>query len=168
LQPILNRPDLAEGELTPKKVEAYIAKYAVKGAEDFGISGRRLDSDRARRQGATDHVVRMIDTAAQLATEIAALAGLTRWTHMLGFRGHFASKSRRFSVTLGCLRQARADYRQRQDLDRRPQVRELDGQAEDDDTTLLVGEWRFVGVGYTTSGDAAYAREWREAMGRAR
>jgi hypothetical protein len=172
----LNRLDLVEGELTPRKVAAYIAKYVVKGAEDFGISGRRLNGEQARRQGATDHVVRMIDSAAQLAAQVGALAGLTRWTHMLGFRGHFASKSRRFSVTLGCLRQARADYRQRQDRDRRQQVRELDGdQAEDDDTTLLVGEWRFVGVGYTTSGDAAlaaasaaYAREWRQAMGRAR
>jgi hypothetical protein len=173
LQPILNRPDLAEGELTPRKVAAYIAKYAVKGAEDFGISGRRLDGDQARRQGATDHVVRMIDTAIRLSGEVDTLASLTRWTHMLGFRGHFASKSRRFSVTLGCLRRARADYRRRQDVDQRRQVRELDhDQTEEDDTTLLVGEWRFVGVGYTTSGDAAlaaasaaYAREWREAMG---
>jgi hypothetical protein len=174
LQPILNRPDLAEGELTPRKVAAYIAKYAVKGAEDFGISGRRLDGDQARRQGATDHVVRLIDTATRLATQVNTLAGLTRWTHMLGFRGHFSTKSRRFSVTLGCLRQARADYRRRQDVAQRRQVRELDhDQSEEDDTTLVVGEWRFVGVGYTTGGDAAlaaasaaYAREWREAMGR--
>jgi hypothetical protein len=172
VQPILNRPDLAEGELTPRKVAAYIAKYAIKGAEDFGISGRRLDGDQARRQGATDHVVHMIDTATQLATEVDTLAGLTRWTHMLGFRGHFSTKSRRFSVTLGCLRQARADYRRRQDFDGRRQVRELDDDHADHDTTVLIGEWRFTGIGYTTSGDAslaassaAYAREWREAMG---
>jgi hypothetical protein len=91
---------------------------------------------------------------------------------MLGFRGHFASKSRRFSVTLGCLRQARADYRRRQDLDQRRQVRELDHDQADEDSTLLVGQWHFAGIGYTTSGDAAlaaasaaYAREWREATG---
>ena len=30
---------------------------------------------------------------------------------MLGFRGHFSTKSRRYSTTLGALRQARADYR---------------------------------------------------------
>jgi hypothetical protein len=53
-------------------------------------------------------------------------------------------------------------------------VRELDHDHGDDDTTLLVGEWRFAGVGYSTDGDAAlaastaaYAREWRQAMGRA-
>jgi hypothetical protein len=40
---------------------------------------------------------------------------------------------------------------------------------DDEDTTLLVGEWRLAGVGYTTNGDAAltaasaaYAREWRQ------
>ena len=32
---------------------------------------------------------------------------LGHWSHMLGFRGHFASKSRRYSVTLGGLRRAR-------------------------------------------------------------
>lgn len=139
LQPILNRPDLAEGELSPRKVAAYVAKYAIKGADDFGISGRRLDGDQARRQGATDHVVRMIDTAMQLATEVDCLAGLVRWTHMLGFRGHFSTKSRRFSVTLGCLRQARGDYRRRHDLDQR-QVRELDHDRAEDGSTLLIGE----------------------------
>jgi hypothetical protein len=36
---------------------------------------------------------------------------LWAWAHMLGFRGHFSSKSRRYSTTLGELRQARADYR---------------------------------------------------------
>ena len=32
---------------------------------------------------------------------------LGRWAHTLGFRGHFATKSRRYSVTLGALRRAR-------------------------------------------------------------
>ncbi|SEB55045.1 hypothetical protein SAMN05428945_0368 [Streptomyces sp. 2224.1] len=34
---------------------------------------------------------------------------------MLGFRGHFSSRSRRYSTTLGALRQARADYRAAQE-----------------------------------------------------
>jgi len=32
---------------------------------------------------------------------------------MLGYRGHFATKSRRYSTTLKALRAARADYRRR-------------------------------------------------------
>jgi hypothetical protein len=30
-----------------------------------------------------------------------------KWVHMLGFRGHFASKSHRYAITLGALRRAR-------------------------------------------------------------
>ncbi|CAM5726845.1 Replication initiation protein OS=Streptomyces antimycoticus OX=68175 GN=SSPO_052450 PE=4 SV=1 [Streptomyces antimycoticus] len=40
---------------------------------------------------------------------------LLQWLHMLGFRGHFSTKSRRYSTTLGALRQARADYRAAQE-----------------------------------------------------
>ena len=174
IQPIRNRLDLAEGQLTPEKVAAYIAKYTIKGAEDFGVGNRPLDGPEARRRGLPEHVVRMIDTADQLAA-VQGFERLARWTHMLGFRGHFATKSRRFSITLGSIRRARADYRRRQDLERRGLVRELGDDQGDEDTTLLVGEWRFVGIGYTTNGDAAlaaasasYAREWREVMGRTR
>jgi hypothetical protein len=77
--------------------------------------------------------------------------------------GHFASKSRRYSTTLGAIRGERRAYRQRQAAE---QVREL----LDDDTTLVVSHWEFVGVGYLTTGDAALAlsaaaraREQRQA-----
>lgn len=33
---------------------------------------------------------------------------------MLGFRGHFSTKSRRYSTTLGALRTARAEWRRAQ------------------------------------------------------
>ena len=33
------------------------------------------------------------------------------WAHMLGYGGHFLTKSRRYSVTFGQLRAARADHR---------------------------------------------------------
>jgi hypothetical protein len=92
-----------------------------------------------------------------------AYEGLRRWLHMLGFRGHFASKSRRYSTTLGAIRRERRTYRQRQAAE---QVREL----LDEDTTLVVSHWEFAGVGYLTTGDtalalsaAARARERRQA-----
>ena len=84
---------------------------------------------------------------------------------MLGFRGHFASKSRSYSTTLGAIRSERRTYRQRQAAE---QAREL---ADDEqDTTLVVASWEFAGVGYLTDGDtalalsaAARARERRQA-----
>lgn len=35
---------------------------------------------------------------------------LRQWAHMLGYRGHFSSKSRRYSITLNELCQARAEH----------------------------------------------------------
>ena len=79
---------------------------------------------------------------------------------MLGFRGHLATKSRRYSVTLGRLRQARRDYTRRRHLPRPstgPVVEVGDGQVDEEETTLVVGSWRFAGMGWLTSGDAALA-----------
>ena len=78
--------------------------------------------------------------------------------------GHFASKSRRYSTTLGTIRRERRTYRQRQATEH---AREL---APDEQDTTLVARWEFVGLGYLTSGDtalalsaAARARERRQA-----
>ncbi|MFE9838129.1 replication initiator [Streptomyces sp. NPDC005551] len=51
------------------------------------------------------HVRQMIRTCWELGKlpEFAELK-LWKWAHMLGFRGHFSTKSRRYSTTLGALR----------------------------------------------------------------
>jgi hypothetical protein len=79
--------------------------------------------------------------------------------------GHFASKSRRYSTTLGAIRGERRAYRQRQAAEH---LRELP--ADEQDTTLVVARWEFTGLGYLTTGDttlarsaAARAREQRQA-----
>ena len=101
-----------EGTLSAERVAAYIAKYATKACEDFGIPTGITGPAAARSLGVAEHPVRIIATAAQLAHRadthgVQAYDGLGRWLHMLGFRGHFATKSRRYSVTLGGLRSAR-------------------------------------------------------------
>jgi hypothetical protein len=110
----------------------------------------------------SSHVDRLVQVAWQLGDH-PVYQGLCRWVHMLGFRGHFASKSRRYSTTLGAIRGERRTYRQRQATE---QAREL----SDEDTTLVVAHWEFAGVGYLTTGDtalalsaAARAREQRQA-----
>ncbi|PZS29083.1 MAG: hypothetical protein DLM61_13510 [Pseudonocardiales bacterium] len=111
-----------------------------------------------------DHVDRLVRLAWQLG-EHSAYDGLRQWVHMLGFRGHFASKSRRYSTTLGALRGERRAYRQRQAAEH---ARELG--FDEQDTTLVVARWEFAGLGYLTTGDtalalsaAARARERRQA-----
>jgi hypothetical protein len=96
--------------------------------------------------------------------------------HMLGFRGHFASKSRRYSVTLGALRRAR---RRAQALiaASRSDGRSLDLAAleadllahDDSETTLVVGHWQYVSSGWANEGQrvlavaaAARAREYAQ------
>jgi hypothetical protein len=152
------------GELTAQHAARYIAKYATKSADDFGLGDRRFSCETLPHLDTTDHVNRLVRTAWQLG-EHPAYDGLRRWVHMIGFRGHFASKSRSYSTTLGSIRKERRAYRQRQAAD---QAREL---ADDEqDTTLVVASWEFAGVGYLTAGDtalalsaAARARERRQA-----
>ena len=152
------------GELTPEHAARYIAKYATKSAEDFGLGDRRISPKALPLLNVTDHVDRLVRLAWQLG-EHPTYDGLRRWVHMLGFRGHFASKSRRYSTTLGAIRGERRAYRQRQAAEH---IRELP--PDEQDTMLVVARWEFAGLGYLTTGDttlarsaAAKARERRQA-----
>ncbi|WP_275677660.1 replication initiator [Streptomyces sp. MUM 136J] len=104
-------------ELTERAVAAYIAKYATKGAETAtGTLDRpiRFLAELAHAR-ITDHARRLIRTAWALGArpELAHLR-LRAWSHTLCFRGHFSTKSRRYSTTLGALRDARAAWRRAQ------------------------------------------------------
>ncbi|WP_440580700.1 replication initiator [Streptomyces sp. PT19] len=119
-------------ELTERAVAAYIAKYATKGAETAtGTLDRpiRFLAELAQAR-ITDHARRMIRTAWTLGArpELADLRLRAR-AHMLGFRGHFSTKSRRYSTTLGALRDARAEWRRAQTASAIPQ---------DGETTLVL------------------------------
>ena len=138
-------------ELTPEHAARYIAKYATKSAEDFGIGDRRISPETLPLLEVSDHVDRLVRLAWQLG-EHPAYDGLRRWVHMLGFRGHFTSKSRRYSTTLGAIRGERRAYRQRQAAEHN---REL--APDEEDTTLVVARWEFAGLGYLTTGDATLA-----------
>jgi hypothetical protein len=158
-QPVNSGP---AGELTPEHAARYIAKYATKSADDFGLGQRRITPETLPLLDVSDHIDQLVRVAWQLG-EHHAYDGLRRWVHMLGFRGHFASKSRRYSTTLGALRNERRTYRQRQTTE---QIRELLDEA----TTLVVSRWEFAGQGYLTNGDTALAlsaavraREQRQA-----
>jgi hypothetical protein len=98
---------------------------------------------------------------AALSSARSPYAGWSRYVDILGFRGHFATKSHRYSTTLGRLRQVRRDYTRRHHrTDSGPTDRpaEVDqDQVHDDDTTLVIGSWRYAGMGWLTAGDAALA-----------
>jgi hypothetical protein len=148
------RPVTAHGDVTDTKVAAYVAKYAIKAAECTGTLDRRLTpTDRLAELPVRDHARRHIAACLRLG-RLPQLSGLrlAAWAHMLGFRGHFSTKSRTYSVTLGSLRADRAAHQRwyavaigaQPDLDR--------------DTTLVVTEWHYAGRGDPPGADIPLPR----------
>jgi hypothetical protein len=68
---------------------------------------------------------------------------------MLGFRGHFSTKTRRYSTTLGALRTARAEWRRLQAAIARGDETPAPATADGDETTLVLAHWVFAGTGLT-------------------
>ncbi len=92
-------------------------------------------------------------------------ARLRRWAHMLGFGGHFSTKSRAYSTTLGAIRAARRPRPHTgdpADADRAATPTALDPAdlraTDDTETTLVVGNWQYAGSGWLTNGDAHLAQ----------
>ncbi|WP_405796530.1 replication initiator protein RepSA [Streptomyces longwoodensis] len=142
------RPVKAFGDgsdLTEQAVASYVAKYATKAAENTGTLDRRIgELAELDRHGVPDHTRRLI-TACRDLDALYPDRRLWAWAHMLGFRGHFSSKSRRYSTTLGVLRQARADFRAEQE--RAALGIDVDDQAPD--TVFVLADWQYGGHGHT-------------------
>ncbi|MFI6944307.1 replication initiator protein RepSA [Streptomyces sp. NPDC050418] len=138
---------LAEDDLTEETVAAYVAKYATKAAETTGTVDRRIGEVREldRLPDLPDHTRRLIEACWELNANYPDRL-LAHWSHMLGFRGHFSTKSRRYSTTLGALRQVRADFRARQDRKARGYTEDLDDQ---EGSTLVLAHWTYAGHGHT-------------------
>lgn len=148
-RPIVRRDGL-DGSLSDRAVAAYIAKYATKATEDLEPTGTRRE-----------HIKRIKVTVRELASTVDAegpYAQLHRWDGMLGFRGHFSTKSRRYSVTLGSLRGARRTWRLKHLLAKTKPTEEISL-----DEVLVIGSWSYAGMGWLTEGDKALAREAADA-----
>lgn len=172
------------GEITDVTVIGYMAKYATKSTEAVGGVARCLLCRSCKGTGlagachtcngtgtTTDldhlpvpaHARRLIIAAwnlAQVPAQDRALAdywALRRAAHMLGYRGHVTTKSRRYSTTFRERRQARQHWR-------RAQLRARD-YARDPDSEIRISNLQYVGVGWHTSADAQLAIT---AAGRAR
>jgi hypothetical protein len=104
------------GELTDTAVASYLAKYATKTTEAVGTLSVRISDGNLTTYGSPhSHQGRLIAAAWRLGNHPHAdFQALRRWAHMLGYRGHFSTKSRRYSTTLRALRSARADWKRRQ------------------------------------------------------
>jgi len=151
-------------------VAGYIAKYATKATESFGsgLDRRLTDDDLDHLDKLPAHVGALVRACWELGgrPELEGLR-LRAWAHMLGFGGHWSTKSRRYSITFGVLRRARVAFaKRRRARDDVP----LDawGRPEDDQAVIVVASWAYVASGYQTEGErwlalsaAARAREQR-------
>ncbi len=133
------------GPLTDTKVAAYVAKYATKAAECTGTIDRRLTpADRLADLPISEHTRRLIAECLRLGKlpELGSLC-LAAWAHMLGFRGHFSTKSRAYSTTFSALRAERIQHQ-----------REHAGEdslwpTPQSDNTLVIAHWQFAKRGHS-------------------
>jgi len=126
------------------KVAGYVAKYATKAAECTGTLDRRITTaDRLDDLPVRDHARRHIAECLRLGKlpQLKELR-LAAWAHMLGFCGHFSTKSRAYSITLGALRADRATHQREYAIAAglQPDV--------DSDTTLVLTDWHYAGRGH--------------------
>ncbi|MCZ7433249.1 replication initiator [Streptomyces sp. WMMC1477] len=175
-----------DAELSDQAVAAYVAKYATKSADASGTLDRALHCRPCQGRGATllphgaplpcttcdgtgqtrpvprlavaRHVRQMIRTCWELGRlpEFADLK-LWKWAHMLGFRGHFSTKSRSYSTTLSALRAARRTWRNEQSHAHAGLPK------HDPATTLVVGQWDYLGSGYSPGAALLAAHVWHRS-----
>jgi hypothetical protein len=154
VRPLTVARGLPGAEVTEQHVAGYLAKYATKATEPAGHLSERLSELTVRLYSdPTTHTGRLVAAAWTLGRHDAgeSWSRLRPWAHMLGFGGHFATKSRAYSTTFGALRAARSTA-----------VRGANAAtgaepAEDTDTVLVVGSWTYAGTGWRNSADAALA-----------
>jgi hypothetical protein len=149
-----------DGDITDSMVAGYLAKYATKSTEATGHQSRRLTDETIDLHADPDgsHTERLVDACWTLG-QPRDWRGLRRWAHMLGFGGHFLTKSRRYSVTFRLLRDRRIIWR-------RTETGHL-AAHHTDDTTAVLGWLDYAGTGWHTTGDALLANT-SAALARAR
>ena len=156
--------------LDGQAVANYIAKYATKTLTAPGLPSQRLRCDGDLGHLRCTRPLPADDHHRLAARQHPARSRCRAWAHMLGYGGHFLTKSRRYSVTFGQLRKARTDHRRAA----RPPGSDRDawGRALDETTVLVLPTiWTYGGPGLNpttpiaelAAASAARAREHYQA-----
>ena len=143
-----------------RRAAAYLAKYSTKSTEDHGVLDHRLRAGIPDGLELSGHLRNLVESAWRLGDEAEGRElHLRAWAHTAGYRGHCLTKSRRFSTTFAALRENRQEWRVAEKRDAAQQTTHID---VDEDIVGIVSEWTFVGMGYTTAGDAWLAESIAE------
>lgn len=147
IRPVHVRADTA---ITDGQVAAYLAKYATKSTEQAGHLSTRLDAGTIDAYAdPSTHAGRLIAACWRLGFT-PTYTRLRRWAHMLGYGGHFSTKSRRYSITLKAIRAARTIWR-------RSHGQHHTTEHVDDPDYTITYALDFDGSGWHTTGDALLA-----------
>lgn len=184
-----SRTDDPDAAITGEQVAAYLAKYSTKDTSLAVPDGEHVH--RIKQACAQVHEGAILRAEQRRAGEDVSVPVdaegrdhyvlIGKWAKELGYRGHYSSKSRCYSVTYRTLRRRRARFQQAmQEETERAQragkpvdleaVEEaLLSQEEESETSVVIGAWEFVGVGWTNQGEveiataaAARAREYAQ------
>lgn len=121
-------------------VAAYIAKYATKSTDAVGALDHRIRrGTEIERLRINPHLRRLVETCWELGGDSRYRhLRLRAWAHTLGYRGHWTTKSRRYSTTFTALRSARSEHA-----------------AEPAQRTneVQLREWQYAGRGYPLPAD---------------
>jgi hypothetical protein len=155
-------------ELPATRVAGYVAKYATKATEGYGAAldapiRERADLDRLDGQ-VPAHVAALVRAAWALGGRpYLAHLRLRQGAHLLGYRGHFLTKSRRYATSFRALRAARRAWVARRSHG--PGVRlDRDGRLLPPEGSVLLAAWEYQGRGYSTAADAWLGRLHRPAV----
>ena len=141
---------VSDAENGRRRAAAYLAKYATKGSDEHGILDHRLRGHVPWDSRLPEHLRLLVATAWELGDRPGLEdRRLHLWAHTCGFRGHFLTKSRRYSTTFEALRTERQEWR----LTER---RQREGTTVTEEIELI--EWTYEGSGYRTVGDVYLAR----------
>jgi hypothetical protein len=145
-----------DGRISEARLAGYIAKYATKRTGKTKAADRPIRSEyEIDYLGLSTHHRRLVETV----WELSGLAqyeelNLRKWAHMLGFRGHFLTKSQRYSTTFGAIRGERHQFQIAYTL------HEL-GHDGDLDQVLVINDWRLDSIGHRNDAE----KELAEAIG---
>ena len=141
---VIRVKDPETGISKPRWVGGFATEQDAKAAECTGTLDRRISpADPLAVLPIRDHARRHIAECIRLS-KLPGLKELrlAAWAHMLGFGGHFSTKSRTYSTTLGTLRADRAAHQREYAI--------AAGLQPDLDpgTTLVVTDWHYAGRGH--------------------
>jgi hypothetical protein len=159
---------VADAENGRRRAASYLAKYAAKGSDEHGVLDHRLRAGTPRDGRLPEHLRTLVETAWKLGESPAySDVRLQLWAHTCGFRGHFLTKSRRYSTTFGALRAERQRWRLAYKSDSADASEKCPGETDPDDDApdeIEVSDWQYEGSGYVTVGDVCLARNLEEEL----